>query len=179
MDRRFQQVIFLFFLFAILSCGTKKGVDEKNTLTQKQVTEKLLEANKEAIAIENEQIIKLIDSAGWEVSETPTGLRYEIIEKGNGPKAVLGEIAFIEYEVALITGEEIYSSKQSGPKEFVIGRGGVESGLEEGILLLRVGDKARLIIPSYLAHGLSGDQDKIPPKATLIYTIKLIKLKSI
>ena len=58
-----------------------------------------------------------------------------------------------------------------------LGSGGVESGLEEGILLLKLGDKARFIIPSYLAHGLSGDQDKIPPKATLIYTIKIIDLE--
>ena len=178
MVRRFHFAALIIILFSILSCGNKKMADEPNQLTQKQVTEKLVEANIAAITAENDQIKKLVDSSGWNVVETGTGLRYEIIEKGNGPKAVSGEIAVIEYEVELITGEALYSSKKSGPKEFIIGRGGVESGLEEGILFLRVGDKARLIIPSYLAHGLSGDQDKIPPKATLIYTIKLVKLKS-
>jgi len=178
MIRKFQFVTALFLLLSTVSCGNKKAVPETNRLTQDQVTEKLVEANKAAIAAENDQIKKLVDSAGWNVTETATGLRYEIIEKGHGPKSALGEIAQIEFDVELITGELLYSSKQSGPKEFIIGRGGVESGLEEGILLLRVGDKARLVIPSYLAHGLSGDQDKIPPKATLIYTIKLIKLKS-
>jgi len=165
-------------LLSILSCGNKKVAHETNTLTQKQVTENLLEANKAAIKTENDQISKLIGSKGWNVVETGTGLRYEILQNGKGLRAQPGEIARFEYNVSLINGEELYTSKQSGPKEFIIGRGGIESGLEEGILLLRVGDSARLIIPSYLAHGLSGDQDKIPPKATLIYSIKLINLKS-
>jgi len=174
---RFQLIIPLFLSFCIAACHDKKEVVETNKLTQKQVTEKLLDANKSAIELENTQINNLIKSSGWEMIETPTGLRYQVLEKGNGPKASPGKLVRFEYEVKLYSGEMIYSSAKSGPKEFSIGSGGVESGLEEGILLLRVGDKARLIIPSYLAHGLSGDQDRIPPKATLIYTLKLIDLK--
>jgi FKBP-type peptidyl-prolyl cis-trans isomerase len=159
------------------SCSYKKDGGDIKRLSQDQVTEKLLKANKIAIEFENKQIDNLIDSSGWKMLVTATGLRYEIIENGNGVKAEPGKIARFEYETKLITGKTIYSSVQTGPKEFRIGSGGVESGLEEGILLLRVGDKARFVIPSFLAHGLSGDQDKIPPKATLIYTIKLIDLK--
>jgi FKBP-type peptidyl-prolyl cis-trans isomerase FkpA len=178
MLRKSHLAVYLVFLISALSCGNKKNIPETIPLTQDQVAEKLLEANKESITTENNQINKLVDSTGWKVVETATGLRYTLLEKGKGPRAIYGQIARIEFEVKLISGETLYSSEQTGPKEFIIGRGGVESGLEEGILLLRVGDKARLIIPSYLAHGLSGDQDKIPPKATLIYTVKLIELKS-
>jgi FKBP-type peptidyl-prolyl cis-trans isomerase FkpA len=177
MTNKFCHILIFFTLLGLISCNNKKAFDETKNLSQEQVTEKLLEANKAAIEVENKQIINLIDSSGWKMLDTPTGLRYEIIENGNGPKAETGKIARIEYETKLLNGELIYSSKQSGPKEFKIGSGGVESGVEEGILLLRTGDKARFIIPSYLAHGLSGDQDRIPPKATLIYTIKLIELK--
>jgi len=173
---RIQLIVFFIIMLGIISCSNKKDV-KPNTLNQDQVTEKLLEANKAAIEVENKQIDKLIDSSGWNMLKTATGLRYEIIEKGNGPKAETGKIARFEYEIKLISGEIIYSSKQSGPKEFRIGSGGVESGLEEGILLLKSGDKAKFVIPSFLAHGLSGDQDRIPPKATLIYTVKLIDLK--
>ena len=173
---RIQLIVFFIIMLGIISCSNKKDV-KPNTLNQDQVTEKLLEANKAAIEVENKQIDKLIDSSGWNMLKTATGLRYEIIEQGNGPKAETGKIARFEYEIKLISGEIIYSSKQSGPKEFRIGSGGVESGLEEGILLLKSGDKAKFVIPSFLAHGLSGDQDRIPPKATLIYTVKLIDLK--
>jgi len=177
MISKFHLVLSLFILVGFISCNDKKDVTETNSLSQDQITEKLLEANKAAIEIENRQIEKLIDSSGWNMHETSTGLRYEIIETGNGQKAETGKIARFEYEVKLISGEIIYSSDQSGLKEFRIGSGGVESGLEEGILLLRIGDKARFVIPSFLAHGLSGDQDRIPPKATLVYTMKLIDLK--
>jgi FKBP-type peptidyl-prolyl cis-trans isomerase FkpA len=171
--------LFLFFILTLgfQSCSYKKADGDIKRLNQDQVTEKLLKANKIAIEFENKQINKLIDSSGWNMQVTATGLRYEIIEHGNGANAETGELARFEYETQLITGKIVYSSLQSGPKEFRIGSGGVESGLEEGILLLRAGDKARFVIPSYLAHGLSGDQDKIPPKATLIYTVKLIDLK--
>lgn len=173
---RFQYLVFLLFGLGLVSCNNKPNQIETRNLNQSQVTEKLLEANKAVIEIENQQIDKYIAENNWEMIETPTGLRYQFIEKGNGPVTENGKMVKFEYEVKLISNELIYSSKQSGPKEFRIGSGGVESGLEEGILLLRVGDKIRFIIPSYLAHGLSGDQDRIPPKATLIYTIKVIDL---
>jgi len=177
MNRQFQLVLYLVLALSLLSCSNKQNVTETNSLSQDQLSEKLLEANKASIKVENDQMDKLVADSGWEMHETATGLRYQILEKGNGPKTATGNSVQFEYDVKLISGEEIYSSKQSGLKEFVVGNGGVESGLEEGILLLSVGDKVRLIIPSYLAHGLSGDQDRIPPKATLIYTVKLIDLK--
>ncbi len=170
-------IILTLSVFAISSCRNHKEGEEKRNLNQDQVTEKLMEANKAAIELENKQIDSLIRASGWDMKEKATGLRYQLLEKGSGPKTSLDKLVQIEYEVRLLSGELIYSSKEKGPKEFRIGSGGVESGLEEGILLLRVGDKARFIIPSYLAHGLSGDQDRIPPKATLIYTVKLIDLK--
>ena len=170
-------ILIMFFVANLLSCSNKKDAGKMKTLNQEQVTEKLMEANRIAIETENEQIEKLIDSTGWKMEKTATGLRYEIIKKGNGPEAKEGKTVRFGYEVRLISSEVIYSSDQSGLKEFKIGSGGVESGLEEGILKLGVGDKARFIIPSYLAHGLSGDQDKVPPKATLIYTVKLIEMK--
>ncbi len=177
MSYRFQLILFFIIILGFHSCNYKKDSVNTKTLNQDQVTEKLLNANKVAIEFENKQIEKLIDSTGWNMKVTATGLRYEIIENGNGSKAETGKLARIGYETKLITGKIVYSSLQTGPKEFRIGSGGVESGLEEGILLLRAGDKARFVIPSFLAHGLSGDQDKIPPKSTLIYTVKLIDLK--
>jgi FKBP-type peptidyl-prolyl cis-trans isomerase len=170
-------ILLLLGAFIFISCNKGQKKEPANIVTQKQVNEKLLHANALAVEVENRQIEDLIKSAGWKMTKTATGLRYQILEKSDGPKAVFGKIARIEYEIKLLAGEVIYSSAISGLKEFRIGSGGVESGLEEGILLLNLGDKARFVMPSYLAHGLSGDQDKIPPKATLIYTLKLTDLK--
>lgn len=171
------RILFVLLPFIFLACNGKQKSEQTQALTQKQVTEKLLEANTAAIDVENQQIDVLIANSGWDMVKTGTGLRYQVLEKSTGEKAVAGKVAVFEYEVKLISGEVIYSSAISGIKEFKIGSGGVESGLEEGILLLHAGEKARFVIPSYLAHGLSGDQNKIPPKATLIYTLQLIKIK--
>ncbi len=54
-----------------------------------------------------------------------------------------------------------------------IGHGGVESGIEEGILLLHKGDKARFILPPFRAHGLLGDRQKIPPRSIIVYELEL------
>jgi len=53
----------------------------------------------------------------------------------------------------------------------------VESGLEEGILLLRVGDKATFIMPPHLAHGLQGDGDRIPARSIIMYDVLLLKVE--
>jgi FKBP-type peptidyl-prolyl cis-trans isomerase len=174
---RLNLIIYFLTGFALISCRDNKDTGTKRILTQEQVTEKLLEGNKAAIEFENEQINKYILLNGWNMTKTETGLRYQVIEKGEGEKTAVGKRVQFEYEVKLLSGETIYSSEKTGLKEFPLGSGGVESGLEEGMLLLNVGDKARFIIPSYLAHGLSGDQDQIPSKSTLIYTVKLIDLK--
>jgi len=175
--KKFHFIFYLCACFGFFSCQQKQEPSAKKDLSQQQVTEKLLEANKSSIVFENKQIDSLVNHSGWKMTQTPTGLRYEVLVRGKGEKSKSGKLARIEYEVKEISGEVIYSSERTGPKEFRIGSGGVESGLEEGILLLRIGDEARFVLPSYLAFGLSGDQNLIPPKTTLIYTLKLIDLK--
>lgn len=170
-----------FFLFILIipilfSCNNNKE-SEQEQVNEKQLEEPLLKANKQAVIAENEQIDNYIKRHKWDMQETGSGLRYAIYKHGNGLKAETGRIAVISYSVELISGEEIYSSKNEGPKEFLIGKGGVESGIEEGILLLQVGDRAKFIIPSHLGFGLLGDQNKIPPKSTLIYDLELLELK--
>ncbi|HVA97909.1 MAG TPA: FKBP-type peptidyl-prolyl cis-trans isomerase, partial [Bacteroidia bacterium] len=70
-----------------------------------------------------------------------------------------------------------YSSDTEGLKSFLIGEDQVETGLHEAIQLMHVGDKALFIIPSFLAAGMVGDKEKIPPKATVVYEIELVSLK--
>ncbi len=169
-------IITLSISTGLLSCGNREETPEKE-INPKALEKPLINANKQAIKAEEDQINNYIRRYNWQLQETGSGLRYGIYKKGTGEKAETGKVATVNYTVELITGEVIYSSEQSGPKTFMIGRGGVESGLEEGILLLRVGDHAKLIIPSHLGYGLLGDQDKVPPKSTLIYDIELLDLK--
>lgn len=96
---------------------------------------------------------------------------------GSGKAAVKGMQASVRFTLRLLNGQQIYSSDSAGLKEITLGYSGVETGLEEGLLLLHQGDRPKFIIPSYLAFGLLGDQHKITPGATLVYDLELVDLK--
>jgi FKBP-type peptidyl-prolyl cis-trans isomerase len=84
----------------------------------------------------------------------------------------------LNYTLTLLTGDTVYTSRNDGPLLFEVGKGQVITGLEEAILLLRVGDRAKIIIPSHLAFGLIGDQNKINHKASLVYDVELVSLNN-
>jgi FKBP-type peptidyl-prolyl cis-trans isomerase len=108
--------------------------------------------------------------------KTGSGLQYYIYEKGIGDTAVAGVIAQVETEVSLLDGTQCYKTAKDEIEEFVIDKSDIESGVQEGIKKMRVGDKAKLIIPSHLAHGLTGDMEKIPPLSVIVVDIHLIGL---
>jgi FKBP-type peptidyl-prolyl cis-trans isomerase len=114
-------------------------------------------------------------AAGFE--ETPSGLRYKIIQKGTGKKAESGMKVTVHYEGSLLNGTVFDSSyKRKDPIEFQVGIGQVIAGWDEGICLLQVGDKARFVIPSDLGYGSAGAGGVIPPDAILIFDVELMKL---
>ncbi len=167
-------IVLVVFVFGLMSCQNfdKSKVSQNiKPLTRKQ----LIVFNRKLVRQEKKEIDTFIEMHHWDMKESGTGLRYQILVEGKGQKAHTGQIAKIRYSVELFDGQKIYS----GVKSFKIGFGGVESGLEEGILLLKRGDKAKFILPSHLAYGLSGDGDKIPPHMPIIYYVELLKLKSI
>jgi FKBP-type peptidyl-prolyl cis-trans isomerase FkpA len=160
--------------FSLVSCthvqdqsGRKKPVDLRGPL---------IEANKEAVVTESDQIDDFIARHGWKMKATSTGLRYMVYHPGDGPQAEKGKTVILDYTLSLLTGDTVYTSSKDGPLEFVVGRGEVISGLEEAILLLRVGDRVKIIIPSHLAYGLIGDQKKINFKASLVYDLDFVSM---
>jgi FKBP-type peptidyl-prolyl cis-trans isomerase len=138
----------------------------------------LEKANRGLLKIDRERIEAYLKRRNWQMQETGTGLRYMIYEKGEGEKIEAGDVVELNYEISLLDGSLCYSSDSLGVKSFKVGQGGVESGLEEGILLLSVGDKARFIILPFMAHSLLGDFDKIPPRSIIVYEVEVLqKLK--
>ena len=115
-------------------------------------------------------------AAGFE--KTESGLRYQFIQKGEGKHAESGKTVSVHYEGSLENGKVFDSSyPRKKPIEFRLGQGQVIEGWDEGIALLRVGDKARFVIPSDLGYGPSGAGGVIPPNATLIFDVELMDVK--
>ncbi len=120
----------------------------------------------------------LLDTVAAGYEETASGLRYQILQKGDGKKATKGAGVSVHYKGQLLDGTVFDSSyKRKQPIDFNVGVGQVIAGWDEGILLLQVGDKARFVIPSNLAYGSAGAGGVIPPDATLIFDVELMAVK--
>lgn len=133
--------------------------------------EKRIAAEKAASEAKMEQL-----AAGFE--KTESGLRYKIIQKGDGKKAEKGKTVSVHYAGSLENGKEFDSSySRKKPIEFALGEGNVIEGWDEGIALLQVGDKARFVIPPHLGYGSRGAGGVIPPNATLIFDVELMNVK--
>jgi peptidyl-prolyl cis-trans isomerase A (cyclophilin A) len=115
-------------------------------------------------------------SEGFDQIES--GLRYKIIQKGDGIKPQKGQNVSVHYKGMFAEGGVFDDSyKRGNPIEFPIGMGNVIPGWDEGILLLNKGDKARFVIPSHLAYGEAGAGGVIPPNATLVFDVELMDIK--
>ena len=108
------------------------------------------------------------------VVTTPSGLQYEIVKEGNGPKPSINDSVTVHYTGRLIDGTLFDSSVERGePATFGVGQ--VIPGWVEGLQLMNEGSAWRLFIPSNLAYGKHGT-GPIQPNSTLIFDVQLIKV---
>ncbi len=161
--------------FCAAKCNSSQHARENQQVQQVD----LIELNKKEMLLESSKIDRFIRAKGWEMKKTGTGLRYMIYQSvdTNQSLAVNEQYATVNFEVRLMNGKVCYKSEENKPETFLIGRDNVESGLHEGILYMRVGEKAKFVLPPHLAHGLAGDMNKIPGNSTIVYDVELVSLK--
>lgn len=170
-----------------------KGDQYKNYDPAKIFTEgkaKIQEKNKAAVAaLEAEKKKKAEEFAANQAAQveelkkgmqvTPSGLYYKITQTSGGVAPKAGEQVLVHYAGKLADGTEFDSSyKRNQPLEIQIGRGQVIKGWDEGIMLLKQGEKATLLIPSELGYGAAGAGGVIPPSAWLVFDVELVSVNS-
>jgi len=170
---RFSLSPFFFFLFFfLLSCNNPAptGVIQSSS-TKNEDTNPYLLGNQKIVELENEEIELFLKRYKWTMKQTDTGLRYEITKRGKGKNIEAGETVMLEYRTFLLSGKEICNSENEGIKQFVVDKSEEISGLHEAVKLMNKGAEARLIIPSHLAYGATGDGNKIKQYQTIIMKI--------
>jgi FKBP-type peptidyl-prolyl cis-trans isomerase len=110
------------------------------------------------------------------MDESDSGLRYWIYEQADTLRAQTGGHVKINYTVHLMDGTLCYSSDEEGALSFTIGHANVAPGLHEAVCLMGKTEKAKFVFPSHLGWGVTGDSEKIPSDAVLIYDVELVNV---
>jgi FKBP-type peptidyl-prolyl cis-trans isomerase FkpA len=147
-------------------------------LTQEQLLKEQKEMESKQIQIDSVLINEYISANKLSATRTASGLYYVVKEKGNGAQPQTGQTVVVHYTGKLLNGTKFDSSVDRGsPFEFKIGVGQVIQGWDEGIALMKVGEKGTLLIPSGLGYGPRGAGGAIPPNSVLIFDVELINIK--
>jgi len=166
----------LIALVVLADCG---GSGTAPTIVHGPITpEDLLQENRDAIKLEDRDIDLYAQRLGLVLETSGTGVRHRLLRDSAGPTARPDEWATVNYRMELLNGDSAYASDPGKPESFKIGMDDVESGLHEAIQKLSPGDSAIIIIPSYRAHGLIGDQQRVPMRTSVVYHLGLLKVSA-
>lgn len=173
-----RNILYIFLVVSFLfSCKEENNATKQPiNYNPKQLEDTLVRANKYLLERDKELIESFIQRREWKMQTTKAGLWYEIYKKTNGQKIKSGDIVKYNYRLELLDGTLCYSSEKDGLAQIKIGQSGKETGLEKGLILMRVSEKAHLILPPYMAHGLIGDMKKIPSRSTIVYDIEVLEI---
>ena len=110
---------------------------------------------------------------------TPTGLKYTVLKAGKGATPKPGQTVVVHYTGTLTNGKKFDSSRDKGqPFSFIVGQRQVISGWDEALSTMKVGERRKLTIPPKLGYGAAGAGGVIPPNATLIFDVELLKISN-
>jgi FKBP-type peptidyl-prolyl cis-trans isomerase len=168
----FRITILLILLPLMFSCRSNEPGPAVNGKPEQNQMEEL---NRYLIRKDRERIQNYIERKGLQMTESPTGLWYQIIRQGEGNFIKENSRIVIEYDCSLLDGTKCYSSEEMGPMDVIHGRSNIAAGLNEGLRLLKPGAKAIFILPPFLAFGLPGDGKKIPPGSVVIYNVNILR----
>lgn len=172
--KKFQIFIISALFLTLFSCQENKKVESAvPRWTQEQSTN-----INEKFTKEEELRIRLYlkQRKNWKVTKTGTGLRYWIYDDKEGPTAQEGNQVQVSFDIQLLDGTPVYKTEDNNLSTFKVDHADIESGVMEAVKYLSEGDKAKLILPSHIGHGLLGDFHKIPPLEVLVIDIQLVKI---
>jgi FKBP-type peptidyl-prolyl cis-trans isomerase FkpA len=147
---------------------------KEKPIDKEALKQQFIKANQQLVQKENDEMDYYVKSHQMPFTQTKSGVRYYVYKpSAKGDSIRDGMEISMHFKVSLMNGNEVYNSEQSGKKTFLVGQESIESGIHKGVQYLKKGDKALLLIPSHLAHGLLGDMKKIPPQMPIVYDVQI------
>lgn len=166
-----------YFLIGLVFFGChspEKDNKQEVNINKEALKNQFVEANKLLATKEIDDMDNYARQHKMNFVNTDLGLRYFVYEPSDKGDSIKDKSQItMDFTVSLLDGTECYSSAEKGPKTFIVGMEDIESGIHKGVKFLKKGDKAIILIPSHLAHGLLGDMDKIPPQTPIVYNIQI------
>lgn len=174
-----QLFIFIFSLCIIIfSCKTENTQEQKSSYTQvkNENKEETIKINRDLLSVNREVIDKYIERHNWKMTETESGLFYMITTQTTDEQVLSGCEVEFSFKTSLLNGTVIYESSKLGNRKLIIDKNQEESGLNEGLKLMKKGEIAYFILPPHLAFGVVGDSYLVPPYSVLVYEIEVIEI---
>lgn len=167
--------------FLVVSCksnGEQTEIKDPYSKVKAEKQEETIQINKDMLDVNRDIVEKYIARHNWEMTETKSGLLYMIYAKTNDTEVKSGDVVEFSFKTSLLNGDVLYDSDATGNRKMTIDRNQEESGLNEGLKLMKKGEKAYFILQPHLAFGVAGDSYKIPPYSVLVYDIEVVDIKS-
>jgi hypothetical protein len=135
---------------------------------------RLININKYMVDKDIDIMTHLIERKSWRMSFAGEGFFHEIFDPGDDPKIRAKTVVTCDCKISLPDGTLCYESKN---RTFAVEGSEEIAGLHKAVKLLGKGGRARFMFPPHLAYGLQGDLDKIPPRAILLYEIRIVNVE--
>ncbi len=168
---------------ALLDSGSTFLLDVKviKIMTPAEMDKERMQTEKAMAQLEKSTIANYIATNKLNVKPDPSGIFFLVTKKGKGAKAAAGEYAKLNIVAKTIgpKGAEFINTYNDGkPIDLEIGTGQLGVGFETGLMKMKVGEKATMVVPFSLAFGAQGMRGYVPPYATIVYDVQLLKLTS-
>jgi len=166
--------VLIIILLLTVSCRNNQ---EKPLFNNKSGNNRMEELNSYLVQKDRERIQNYAERKNLTLTESATGLWYQIYSEGEGKRFSDNDKVIFNYKCSLLDGTLCYSSEKSGPKEVVLGRSELEPGMNEALRMLKPGGSATFILPPFMAYGLTGDGKMIPSRAVIVYNVDILQPK--
>jgi hypothetical protein len=164
---------FLKFCFKLDKIQSKADLEKEQAEQQK----KMDEANAGRMSEEKGAIDKYVADKKITVAPTASGLYFMETHKGSGAQVKAGDTVYVKYTGKTLDGKVFDTSDRSPvPVKFQIGVGQVIKGWDEALVMMHVGSKATILLPSSIAYGAQGAGPQIPPFSPLLFDVEVYKI---